>query len=88
MWHFRRSLRLWVEWSFTCFFTEFPAAKEFKFLGLLLDPKFTFLPIIYYIRTKCRKSMDILKFLSSTDWGFDRYTLLMLYRAIVLSKLG
>ncbi|OOZ37989.1 hypothetical protein BOW52_09705 [Solemya elarraichensis gill symbiont] len=64
-----------------------PVVEEFKFLGLILDPKLTFIPHIRYLRAKCKKSLDILKVLSSTDWGSNRDTLLMLYKAIILSKL-
>ncbi|WP_143556406.1 reverse transcriptase domain-containing protein, partial [Solemya velum gill symbiont] len=64
-----------------------PVVKEFKFLGLLLDPKLNFLPNIRYFRVKCKKSLDILTVLSSTDLGSDRDTLLMLYKSDILSKL-
>ncbi|OOY88633.1 hypothetical protein BOW16_12965 [Solemya velum gill symbiont] len=63
-----------------------PVVKEFKFLRLFLDPKLNFLSHIHYLCMKCKKTLDILKVLFSTDWGSDQNTLLMLYKSVILSK--
>ena len=39
------------------------------------------------IKTKCLKALNILKVVSSTDWGADKTILLNLYRSLVRSKL-
>ena len=39
------------------------------------------------LKSKCQKALDILKVISSTDWGTEKDVLLNLYRAIVRSKL-
>ena len=66
---------------------KIPIVKTTKFLGLTLDSKFNFLPHIRELKKKCLKAMNILKVLSSTDWGADRDTLLLLYRSLIRSKL-
>ena len=38
-------------------------------------------------KTRCQKSLNILKVLSRTEWGADQTTLLKLYRSLVRSKL-
>ena len=60
---------------------------ETKFLGLIFDNKLSFLPHIKMLKAKCLKALDILKVVSSTDWGADRTILLNLYRSLVRSKL-
>ena len=61
--------------------------KEFKFLGLVWDSKLTFKNHIAYLKKKCRKSLNLLKVLSFTNWGADTDTLLKLYRSLIRSKL-
>ena len=61
--------------------------EETKFLGLLFDSKLTFLPHIKMLKSKCLKALDILKVVSSTDWGADKFILINLYRSLVRSKL-
>ena len=60
--------------------------KETKFLGLIFDNKLTFLPHIKMLKTKCLKALDILKVVSSSDWGADKTILLNLYRTLVRWK--
>ena len=43
--------------------------KETKFLGLIFDSKLTFIPHIKSLKAKCTKALDIIKVVSSTDWG-------------------
>ena len=38
-------------------------------------------------KNKCLKALDILKFVSSSDWGADSTVLLNLYRSLIRSKL-
>ena len=58
-----------------------------RFLGIIFDKKITFLPHILNLRTRCDKSLNILKVLSNTSWGADRVSLLKIYRAITRSKM-
>ena len=60
---------------------------ETKFVGLLFDSKLTFLPHIKMLKNKSLKALNILKFVSITDWGADSTVLLNLYRSLIRSKL-
>ena len=61
--------------------------KKLNFLVLIWDTKLTFGHNIKYLKVRCQKSLNILKVLSSTEWGADRTTLLKLHRSLVRSKL-
>ena len=43
--------------------------------------------LITALKAKCLKALDILKVLSSSNWGGDRTVLLNLYRSLIRSKL-
>ena len=58
-----------------------------KFIGLLFDYKLSFIPHIIFLKSRCTKSLDLIKVLSNTTWGADRQVLLRLYRALIRSKL-
>ena len=45
--------------------------KEFKFLGLLFDSKLSFIPHINYLSNKCQKALNLLRVVSSMDWGAE-----------------
>ena len=67
--------------------TQIPIIGEAKFLGLLFDSKLSFIPHITSLKSRCTKSLDLIKVLSNTTWGADRKVLLRLYRALIRSKL-
>ena len=54
---------------------------------LLFDSKLSFIPHITSLKSRCTKSLDLIKVLSNTTWGADRKVLLRLYRALIRSKL-
>ena len=54
---------------------------------MIWDTKLTFEPPIKYLKARCKKSLNILKVLSRTEWGADHTTLLKLYCSLVRSKL-
>ena len=60
---------------------------ENKSLLLLIFDKLTFIPHIQYLKSKCKKALNVLKVVSHYDWGADRKVLLRLYRALIRSKL-
>ena len=68
--------------------TQIPMVKEAKFLGIIFDQKLTFKSHIQYLKTACQKALNILRVVAHTDWGADKKTLLLLYRALVRSKLN
>ena len=61
--------------------TPIKVVKEAKFLGLIFDIKLTFKNHVQYLKTSCKKALDILRVVEHTDWGADRIVLLRLYRA-------
>ena len=67
--------------------TQIPIIGEAKFLGLLFDSKLSFIPHTTSLKSKCTKSLDLIKVLSNTTWGADRKVLLRLYKALIRSKL-
>ena len=67
--------------------SQIPVVEESKFLGVIFDRKLSFIPHIRYLKAKCLRALNLLKVLSHTSWGADRFTLLHLYRSLVRSKL-
>lgn len=61
--------------------------EEHKFLGIIFDPKLSFIPHIKALKAKTLKSLNLLKVVSKVGWGGDSTVLLRLYRAVVRSKL-
>ena len=60
---------------------------QYKFLGVIFDRKLSFIPYMNYLKAKCQKALQLLRFVAHTDWGADKSTLLKLYRSLVRSKL-
>jgi hypothetical protein len=66
---------------------EIPVVKETKYLGIIFDSKLSFIPHLKNLRTKCLKAINLLRVLTTKDWGADSQTLLRLYRCLIRSKL-
>ena len=66
--------------------TQIPTIGEAKFLGLIFDSKLSFITHITSLKSRCTKSLDLIKVLSNTTWGADRMVLLRLYRALIRSN--
>jgi ribonuclease HI len=66
---------------------KLPFVQTTRFLGLTFDFRLNWREHISFIRDKCFKNLNIMRVLASTTWGADRTTMLMLYRALVRSKL-
>lgn len=67
--------------------TTLSMASNMKFLGLLFDPKLTYQAHITQLKSKCQKSLNLLKSVSSQNWGADQETLIRLYRSLIRSKI-
>ena len=67
--------------------TKIVVVSEFKFLGVILDKKLSFLPHITALKKKCKKALNLLKVVAHSEWGADRKVLLRLYRSLIRSKL-
>lgn len=58
-----------------------------KFLGLIFDRKLTWTNHLVNLRARAYRALNLLKVVSARHWGADRRTLIMLYRALVRSRL-
>ena len=67
--------------------TFLPVEDSTKFLGLWWDSHLSFKKHISVLKTQCREALNLLRVVAHLKWGGDRDTLLMLYRAIIRSKL-
>ena len=63
--------------------TQIPIIGEIKLLGLLFDSKLSLIPHITSLKSRCTKSLDLIKFLSNTTWGAYKKVLLRLYKALI-----
>lgn len=61
--------------------------KEVKILGLFFDEKLTWKTHIEYLRKECFLRMNILKTLSSKNWGSSQEIICNTYKAIIQSKI-
>ena len=60
-----------------------PLVSQFKFLGVVLDPRLSMTHHISHIQGKCKRRLNLFRCLTSAP-GVDRKTLLRLYTSIVL----
>ena len=64
-----------------------PENKHHSFLGITLDSRLTYSIHTKQVQSRGQKRLNILRALSSTQWGGDRRTLLLLYKSLTLSVL-
>ena len=53
---------------------QLPVEEQVKILGLFFDKKLSFILHIKYMKDKCGKALQLLRVISSKDWGGDRTT--------------
>ena len=85
--HFCKKNGLQPEPNLKLYGQQLPVEEQVKFLDLFFDKKLSFIPHIKYMKDKCRKALQLLRVISSKDWGGDRTTLLRIYRSHIRSKL-
>ena len=64
-----------------------PVSERVKFLGLYWDPKLNWSGHIDIIRGKCLRDLNLLRTVSSEEWGADGEVLMRLYRAVIRPKI-
>ena len=52
-----------------------PITQQYKFLGITLDAKVSFIPHIKQLRIKCNQTIQVLRTIAHTDWGADKNNL-------------
>ena len=67
--------------------TILPYEDHIKYLGMVLDQRLTFAFHINEVVRNVKLRLNILKVVSSFNWGADRITLLRMYQALCLSKM-
>ncbi|XP_067122855.1 uncharacterized protein [Centruroides vittatus] len=85
--HFCRRRGLHLEPEIHLNGVKIPMVNEAKFLGVVFDHKLTFLPHLRNLKSRCLKSLNLLKVLCCSSWGADKCSMLRIYRALVRSKL-
>ena len=58
-----------------------------KFLGLVFDTHLNWKAHVAYIKNRCNSALNLIMKLAHTTWGARRSTLLMLYKALVVSRI-
>ena len=69
--HFCKKNGLQPEPDLKLYGQQLPVEEQVKFLGLFFDKKLSFTPHIKYMKDKCRKALQLLRVISSKDWGGD-----------------
>ena len=85
--HFYRGQGVHVPPSLYLNGNELPYVENVRFLGMTLDRRLNWRDHFRILRDNCFKVLNILRFLSHSTWGADRTSMLMLYRALVRSRL-
>ena len=85
--HFCQIHKMYNQPTLTFNGSEIPIIQQYKFLGITLDPKLSFIPHIKQLRIKCNQTIQILRTIAHTDWGADKKNLTKLYRCLIRSKL-
>ena len=67
--------------------TKIPVVDQYKYFGVMFNHKLSFIPHIKYLRTRCNKTIQILRTIAHTEWGVSKETLLKLPSSLIRSKL-
>ena len=51
--------------------SEIPITQQYKFLGITLDPRLSFILHIKQLRIKCNQTIQLLRTIAHTNWGSD-----------------
>ena len=62
-------------------------SETVKFLGLVFDTHLNWKAHVANVKSKCNNALNLMMKLSHTSWGAKRQTLLVLYKALILSKI-
>ena len=52
--------------------SEIPIIQQYKFLGITLDPKLSFILHIKQLRVKYNQTIQLLRAIAHSDWGADK----------------
>ncbi|RNA28369.1 RNA-directed DNA polymerase from mobile element jockey-like [Brachionus plicatilis] len=57
--------------------------EKVKFLGITLDSKLTFSPMVDELKERCNSRLNLIKYLSNKKWGLKPKTLVNLYKSLI-----
>ena len=60
--------------------------EQYKYIEVIFDHKLSFIPHHKYLRTKCNKTMQLLRTIAHINWGGSKETLLKLYCSLIIPK--
>ena len=66
---------------------EIKIEEQVKFLGVIFDRKLTWKAHMNHIVDRCNKVINMMRSLTGQRWGADKRSLLMIYRALIWSKI-
>ena len=64
-----------------------PEVNSVKFLGLVWDPKLTWVPHVAQLKNRCMKEMNVLRSITAFSWGADKEIGMRLYKAVIKPKI-
>lgn len=65
-----------------------PYAPSTKYLGMILDERLSWSDHILMVEKTCKKTLSVMKFLGSVNWGADKTVLLKVFETVLCSKLN
>ena len=69
--HFCQIHKMHNQFTLTLNVSEMPITQQYKFLGITLDPKLSFILHIKQLRIKYNQTLQLLWTIAHTDWGAD-----------------
>ena len=54
---------------------------------MIVGQRMTWHKHIEYVREKCKQTLNLMRCISNQNWGADKTTLMMIYRAFIRSRL-
>ena len=67
--------------------TKVKFVEQVKFLGMTLDKQLTWRPHINKLIEKTKKTLNLMRSLSGQSWGATKTTQMMIYRALIRSRI-
>ena len=58
--------------------SEILLVDQYKFIGIIFDKKYSFIPYIQYLKEKCSKTSQLLRLITKKNWRANQQILLKL----------
>ena len=87
MMHFYKNVTLVISPTLKVAGAEISKSDCARFLGMYWDPKLSWTNHIAKLKVKCMADLNLLRSVSTEEWGADMEVLMRLYKAIIRSKI-